>query len=269
MLKPQYGHALVTGASSGLGREFARQLSRSGWALVLVGRKAAALEQTASLLEGPAAAKTLILKADLSERGAAARLHDECKSRGIAVEMLVNNAGSGLFGPCVDLAPDAVESMIALNVASLSSLCSLFGADMAARGSGRILNVGSLVGKFAMPYFAAYSASKGYVISYSLALRAELKASGVRVSCVMPGYIRTDFDERAGIESPKYRSFSKAAGMSAEAVARSALRIAARNRPYAAAGWTNKLASALSTFVPRSALPTLSRPALDLMTEGR
>jgi uncharacterized protein len=266
MLEPTYGCALVTGASGGLGREFARLLSRAGWKLVLVGRNMERLEETRLSLEGALAREAVAIHADLSAPCAAARLRDECAGRGLAIELLVNNAGSGLFGESVRLPADKAESMLALNVIALSSMCSLFGAQMAERRAGRILNVGSLVGKFAMPYFASYAASKSYVLSYSLALRAELRRCGVSVCCVLPGYIRTAFDESAGIGSPAYRAFSERNGMSPESVARSGLRILERDRPYSAAGLRNKISSALSIFVPRSCLPALAKPALDRMT---
>lgn len=263
MLTSKYGYALVTGASGGLGREIARELAAAGWKLILVGRNREKLEETLSSLDGDQARASIILSADLSKPGAAADLFGECERRGLAVELLVNNAGSGLFGKSSELGSEGVESMLALNVLGLTSLCALFGRAMAEKGSGRILNVGSLVGKFAMPYFASYAASKSYVLSYSLALRAELRPSGVGVTCVLPGYIRTAFDERAGIESKAYRSFSNANGMSAAAVARSALRALGRDLPYRTAGGRNRIASALSILVPRSLMPVMTKPVLD------
>jgi uncharacterized protein len=268
MLISKYGFALVTGASGGLGREFARQLAEAGWKLVLVGRNKDKLEETRNSLKGAHAGEVIIIQANLAEPGAAARLFDECRSRGLAIELLVNNAGSGLFGMSAELSNEKVESMLALNMLSLTSLCALFGKAMAETGSGRILNIGSLVGKFPMPYFASYAASKSYVLSYSLALRAELKRSGVSVSCVLPGYIRTAFDEMAGIESPAYRSFSTRNGMSAQAVAKAGLRLLERNRPYGAAGARNRFVSALSIIVPRSLMPVMTKPILDVITRA-
>jgi short-subunit dehydrogenase len=268
MLNPSYGMALVTGASGGIGREFALQLSRAGWRLILVGRNADRLAETRRALDGRTAEESVEIRADLSERGSAAALHEECARRALAVELLVNNAGAGLFGECANLPIDGVEAMLGLNILSLTTLCALFGSDMRSRGSGKILNVGSLAGNFALPYFASYAASKSYVLSYSLALRAELRPSGVSVSCVLPGYVRTLFDESAGIASPAYRSFSERNGMKASAVARSGLGALARDRPYAAAGLRNKITAALSILVPRSALPALAKPLLDRMTRG-
>jgi uncharacterized protein len=269
MLNPSYGMALVTGASGGIGREFALQLSQAGWKLILVGRDRARLGETRLALSGRAAEESVEIQADLSDRGSAAVLHEACASRGLAVELLINNAGAGLFGESAGLPVGRVESMLGLNILSLTTLCALFGADMSAKGSGRILNVGSLAGNFALPYFASYAASKSYVLSYSLALRAELRPSGVSVSCILPGYVRTGFDESAGIASPAYRSFSASNGMDAAAVARAGLGALARDRPYAVAGFRNKISSVLSKLIPRSALPALAKPLLDGMTRGR
>jgi short-subunit dehydrogenase len=266
MLETVYGRALVTGASGGIGREFALQLSRLGWKLILVGRNETRLEETRRALGGDAAERAVAIKADLAGPGAAIELHRTCIERGLEVELLVNNAGAGLFGESVDLSAEGVEAMLGLNVLSLTSLCALFGRDMRAKGSGLILNVGSLAGNFALPYFASYAASKGYVLSYSLALRAELRKAGVSVSCILPGYVRTGFDDSAGIASPAYRAFSERAGMEAAAVARAGLIALDRDRPFAVAGARNKLASTLSKFISRSAMPALAKPILDRMT---
>lgn len=269
MLEPSYGMALVTGASGGIGKEFAIQLSHRGWDLILVGRNEERLEETRRSLDGRRAESSIAIKADLSDRGAGVALHADCRKRGYAVELLVNDAGSGLFGPSTALPAERIESMLSLNILSLTSLCGLFGGDMESRGSGRILNVGSLAGEFALPYFASYAASKSYVLGYSLALRAELRASGVSVSCLLPGYVRTGFDENAGIASPAYRAFSERSGMDAARVARIGLRALGMNRPYAIAGSRNKIASCLAKLVPRSALPAMAKPLLDRMTRGR
>lgn len=172
------GTALVTGASGGIGAEFARALSREGWRLVLAGRNAERLESVRAGLQGPRAKEAIALQADLSEPGAGERLHRACREGGLEVDLLVNNAGSGLLGQSADLPPAALEAMAALNVTALTVLSSLFGRDMRDRGSGRILNVGSFAGLNATPYFAAYAATKSYVLSFSLALRAELKPRG-------------------------------------------------------------------------------------------
>jgi short-subunit dehydrogenase len=206
-----------------------------------------------------------MIVADLSAQGAAQSLHSACRERGLAVELLINNAGSGLFGLCHELSIEKTEAMLGLNIVALSSLCALFARDMGAAGGGRILNVGSLAGNFALPYFAAYAASKSYVLSFSLALRAELKKSGIGVSCLLPGYVKTGFDEAAGITSPAYRSFSESAGMSADAVAKAGLSALDADRPFTVAGFGNKAAALFGRLLPRSAMPALVKPFLDRM----
>lgn len=201
-------YALVTGASGGIGREFAVKLAAEGWAIILVGRNEGRLEAARASLSGANAAASVVLPCDLSTPGAAGRLYRACAERGLSVDLLVNNAGSGVFGDSLSLSPEAVEAMVNLNICALTNLCALFGRDMKARGSGRILNVGSFAGLNATPYFASYAASKSYVLDYTLALRAELSGSGVVVTCLLPGYVRTDFDDNAGIESEAYKKFA-------------------------------------------------------------
>jgi hypothetical protein len=265
MIEPKYGMALITGASGGIGAAFARLLSAGGWSVILVGRDRRKLETTMASLHGPAAKKSTMIVADLSAQGAAQSLHSACRERSLAVELLINNAGSGLFGLCHELSIEKTEAMLGLNIVALSSLCALFARDMGAAGGGRILNVGSLAGNFALPYFAAYAASKSYVLSFSLALRAELKKSGIGVSCLLPGYVKTGFDEAAGITSPAYRSFSESAGMSADAVAKAGLSALDADRPFTVAGFGNKAAALFGRLLPRSAMPALVKPFLDRM----
>lgn len=257
------GHALVTGASGGIGAEFALQLAASGHALILAGRNRGRLESTLGALRGPRAAESLAIPMDLSEQGAASRLHAECAARGLVVDTLVNNAGSGVFGAAVDSDPAAVEAMLRLNVQALASLSALFGRDMKARGRGRILNVGSFAGLQATPYFAAYAASKAFVLDYSLALRAELAGSGVNVSCLLPGYVRTAFDANAGIGSPAYLKFSEANSLDAATVARIGLRALERGKSWTIAGARNRFAAALFSLLPRSFPPRIMRAALE------
>ena len=269
--KQDPGTALVTGASGGIGAEFARALSREGWRLVLAGRNAERLESVRAGLQGPRAKEAIALQADLSEPGAGERLHRACREGGLEVDLLVNNAGSGLLGQSADLPPAALEAMAALNVTALTVLSSLFGRDMRDRGSGRILNVGSFAGLNATPYFAAYAATKSYVLSFSLALRAELKPRGVGVTCLLPGYVRTNFDAAAGIRSAKYLAFSERNAMDAADVAGIGLRALARGRAWTVAGARNRLAATVLGLLPRAAAPALMKASLDglLAKEGR
>ncbi|MFH2114776.1 MAG: SDR family NAD(P)-dependent oxidoreductase, partial [Spirochaetota bacterium] len=250
-------YALVTGASGGIGKEFALLLAAGGKPLVLVGRNGRRLEAVKAELASLQAAGTMVIPCDLAEPGAAARLHAACAEKGLVVDMLINNAGSGLFGQAIDLELKGVEAMVTLNISSLTNLCSLFGRDMRKRGHGDILNVGSFAGLNATPFFASYAATKSYVLNYSLALRAELASAGINVCCLMPGYVRTDFDANAGIESDKYKNFSHANSMGAAEVAKLGLSALARRRPAVIAGTRNRFAAFLFGLLPRSLPPRI------------
>ncbi|PKL22987.1 MAG: hypothetical protein CVV47_17080 [Spirochaetae bacterium HGW-Spirochaetae-3] len=256
-------YALVTGASGGIGKEFATRLAADGWAVVLVGRNSTTLEAVKTGLAGANANAAVVLPCDLSVPGAAERLYAACAEKGLSIELLVNNAGSGVFGESLDLAPAALEAMVNLNVSALTNLCALFGRDMKARGSGRILNVGSFAGLNATPYFASYAATKSYVNAYSLALRAELKDSGVVVTCLLPGYVRTSFDANAGIVSEAYVKFSNANSLGAEEVADIGLEALSRGKASVIAGTRNKFAAFLFGLLPRTAPPAIMKPFLD------
>lgn len=184
---------LITGASSGIGREMARQLAARHCELVLAGRRRAELEQLADRLRTEHGIQVHAITIDLGNTGAAAQLYDEVRQLGIAIDWLVNNAGVGLYGDHAALDGEALEKMLQLNVVTVSTLCRLFGADMLARRSGRILNIASTAAYQPSPYFAAYGASKSFVLNFSEALAKEFEDRGVSVSCLSPGPTATAF----------------------------------------------------------------------------
>jgi len=256
-------YALVTGASGGIGKEFAIRLAAEGWAVVLVGRNVAKLETVKSQLSGANASAAVVIPCDLSVPGASERLYTACEEQGLTIGMLVNNAGSGVFGESLELASASIEAMVNLNVSALTNLCALFGKDMKARGSGRILNVGSFAGLNATPYFASYAATKSYVLNFSLALRAELKTAGVVVTCLLPGYVRTDFDDNAGIDSAAYKKFSNANSLGADAVAAIGLKALSNARGFVIAGARNRVAAFFFGLLPKTAPPAIMKLFLD------
>lgn len=243
--------------------EIAKALAAAGKPVAMVGRSLERLEAARAALPGQA--KRELIAADLSEPGAADALFAECRKRGLSVDLLVNNAGSGLFGESAGQDRAAVDAMIGLNVTALTGLCAAFGADMKAKGAGSILNVGSFVGLNATPYFASYAATKSYVLSYSLALREELKGSGVSVTCLMPGYIRTGFDDAAGASGQAYKRFSDANAMDAKAVAAVGLAALAGKKPYVIAGARNKLMAALFGLMPMTAPPAIMKKFIETL----
>ena len=194
--------ALVTGASAGLGEQFATLFARDGHDVILVARSAARLEPIAERLRLHNV--TLhVMPEDLSKPGAAERLYKAVKEKGLEVGFLVNNAGFGSNGPFLELPVEKEVEMVELNCTSLLELCHYFGKDMAARKTGRILNIASTAGFQAGPYMATYYATKAFVVSFTEALAHELKDSGVTVTCHCPGATATEFAGRAGNDSSR------------------------------------------------------------------
>src|SRR5215471_18290509 len=191
--------ALVTGASRGIGREFARQLAADGHDLVLVGRDAAALDDLARQIGAAHGVAVRSEAIDLSVPGAPEQLWSRLESSSIEVDILVNNAGLGFYGNVHEQDPVALERMLQLNVVALAVLTRLALPGMVSRRRGHILNVGSLVGhQPAGPRMAAYYGSKAFVESFSRGLAAELKGSGVTMTALSPGTTASAFEERSG-----------------------------------------------------------------------
>ena len=256
--------ALVTGASGGIGLEFARQLAARNYDIVLVSRNKEKLAKVKAELETQYNVKGHIIPCDLSRPGSARNLYDNYKQAGIGdLDILVNNAGSGISGESIYQSLDEVDGLMNLNIVSLTDLCILFGRDMATNKAGAILNVGSIAGRNAVPYFASYAASKWYVLGYSLALAAELKSMGVTVTCLLPGFIRTDFDTNARITSDKYKRMAYNAGMMPDKVARMGLRALFRKKVIYTTGLGNKLTSFFTQFVPKTISSRIMKGYLD------
>ena len=193
-------HALITGASTGIGRELAYCFAADHHPLVLVSRNEERLQALRRELQEVQNLDIEVIPWDLSTPEAAAELFAEVQRRQIAVQYLVNNAGFGNFGEVRSLEVGKDEEMLQLNVISLTGLTERFLPEMLARGAGKILNVASTAAFQPIPQMAAYAASKAYVLSYSEALAEELRGSGVTVSVLCPGPTATEFGKRAGVE---------------------------------------------------------------------
>ena len=245
MVDPAFKPAtLITGASSGLGAEFARQCAARGERLILVARRKDRLEQIAAEVGGAE-----IIVADLSEPGAATRVVAEAISRDLWVRTLINNAGFGLIGQFEELSMARQLEMIDLNVRALTNLTYVVLNDMRLRGEGAILNVASTAAFQPGPKMAVYFATKAFVLSLSEALHEELKPHGVAVTCLCPGPTRTEFGEVAGFGGNGL--FDRVA-MNAEEVVRAGLKALDGNRAVVVAGWLNKIGAASTRFAPRS-----------------
>jgi short-subunit dehydrogenase len=255
--------ALVTGAGSGIGREFVRLLLADGVPVLAVSLLQEELDRLAPDLQ-PAPGQLLTLRMDLAEPDAAERLLDWCRDRGLVVGTLVNNAGFACYGEAVSLSPARVASMIALNVTTLTKLAMLVGAEMKARGGGRILNVGSTAGLTPFPEMAAYSATKAYVNSFSVTLDAELRPHGVTVTCLAPGATATGFARAGGIldfagPSRMKALFVEGKAGGPEVVARAGYRALRQGRNFVLAGTLAWAANLASRLVPLRMIPGILR----------
>jgi short-subunit dehydrogenase len=190
--------ALVTGASSGIGRELARLIAADGQHLILVGRSADSLASFARELVAASGVEVLSIVEDLATPGAAGRVFDSVQKHALVVTTLVNNAGAGVYGEFAETRLEDELQIIALNVSALVSLTKLFLPDMLRRKSGRILQVASTAAFVPGPNMAVYYATKAFVLSFSEALRDELRESPVTVSVLCPGPTATNFHHRAG-----------------------------------------------------------------------
>lgn len=236
--------ALITGASAGLGVEFARQLSERGHALVLAARRKERLEELAKEL-GNARAVAI----DLSKKDAAAKLMADVEAAGEQVELLINNAGFGLIGKFAELDAKRERQMIDLNVGTLTDLCRAVAPQMIARKSGGIINVASTAAFQPGPKMAVYFATKAFVLSLTEALHEELKPHGVHVTCLCPGPTRTEFGDVAGFGGNGM--FDRVAMESPEAV-KAGLEGLDKNRAVVVPGAVNKIGAASTRFAPRS-----------------
>jgi hypothetical protein len=190
--------ALITGATSGIGLELSRLLAGGGYDLILVARNPQKLEEVAGELRARHHISVRCEPKDLSEPRAASDLWVELATAGVVVDVLVNNAGVGIYGALLDQDPDALARMLELNISALTSLTRLALPGMRERGWGRILNVASLVAyQPGGPRMAAYYASKAYVLSFSKGLAKELEGTGVSVTTLCPGPTDTAFEEKS------------------------------------------------------------------------
>ena len=235
--------ALVTGASAGLGVEFARQLSKRGHRLVLAARRKERLEELAREL-GNARAVAI----DLSKANAALKLMNDLTANGETVDLLVNNAGFGLIGQFAELDAKREREMVGLNVGVLTDLCRAVAPDMIERRSGGIINVASTAAFQPGPKMAVYFATKAFVLSLTEALHEELKPHGIKVSCLCPGPTRTEFGDVAGFGGNGL--FDRVA-MNAAEVVETGLKGLDSNHAVVVPGWTNKVVAASTRFAPR------------------
>ncbi len=253
---PSRSTALVTGASSGIGRELARVLAAQGHDLILTARHDGPLRELAAEVQSRHGITARVLPEDLATTGGPGRLHARLADDGLAVDVLVNNAGFGEYGPFAASDPERDAAMLQLNVQALTLLTRLLLPGMLARGQGRILNVASTAAFFPGPLMAVYYASKAYVLSLSEALAAEVSGTGVTVTCLCPGPTRTGFQEEAHMEGVR---LVRRPLMDAARVARAGYAGMRRGRTIVVPGMLNRLMILAPRFLPRRMAAALVR----------
>ncbi len=249
--------ALVTGASGGIGEALGRRLAADGHDLVLAARSADKLSVLADQLIADHGIAVDVIASDLSQPGAAAALVAALEGR--AIDVLVNNAGVGLYGPFIESDPGQLAAMLQLNMVSLAELTRALVPAMVARGSGRVLQVASTAAFFPGPLMAGYYATKAFVLSLSEALAHELRGTGVTVTALCPGPIATGFQAGADMGDSKLVKGKRL--MSADECASYAVRAMKRGRVVAIPSMMNRVQVATPRFLPRRFVPGIIRRA--------
>lgn len=246
---PRWSTALVTGASSGIGRAVAVRLAADGVDLVVVARRRALLDALADELSAAHGVGVEVLVADVTDPAQLAEVEARLGADASPVDLLVNNAGLGAQGDFADIPLDWQEGQIRLNVLAPVRLSHAALQGMLARGHGGILNVSSIAGLQPMPHVATYAATKAYLSSFSHALHEEVRHHGVTVTALLPGFTRTEFHEAAGMS----RSVVPGrAWMSADTVARAGLRAVGRGRAQCVPGLGYRILTGISSVTPWS-----------------
>jgi len=248
--------ALVTGASSGIGADVARELADHGHAVTLVARREDRLTALAEELEAKRHVRTDVIACDVSDAGARDRLVEEIRARGLAVSILVNNAGFGSAGPFQELDLDGELRMVRTNVEAVVHLCGVYIPPMIERGEGTVLNVASTAAFQPLPRQGTYSASKAFVLSFTEVLSSDLKGTGVTATALCPGPVRTEFmDQHEGFDvaSPDF------VWMSSEDCARTAVKGLERGKRVVVPGVGNRIGTLAGQHAPRSVLLAAAR----------
>lgn len=260
MTVPRLRTMLITGASSGIGRELARIAASKGHDVVLVARSADKLESLASELTGAHGIAATVIPLDLATESAVDVLVGELDSRDIVIDALVNNAGFGASGPFHVESPERIRQVMQLNVVTLTMLMRRLLPGMVERGRGAVLNVASVAAFNAGPGVATYHATKAFDLSLSLATRRELRGTGVTVSCLCPGPVTTDFQIMAG--QGNVTAAQRRVELSAERVAQAGYDALVRGKALAIPGVSMKFAVQLSRHAPLRVVTAMTGRAL-------
>src|SRR4051794_30392967 len=249
--------AIVTGASSGIGAEIARELASRGHGVTLVARRADKLAELATELAGTGV-RAEVLAADLGDRAARSALLGRVTELGLTPDILVNNAGLSTVGPVAAAEPEVEMNMIEVDVVAVADLCTRFLPGMVERGRGAVLNVASTAAFQPLPGQAGYAACKAFVLSYTRSLGGELRGTGVTATCLCPGPVDTGFGEAAGFDKDDAEASLPAfLWETPEAVARSGVAALDAGLPVAIPGQANRVAAMFAHLTPKRILVPL------------
>jgi short-subunit dehydrogenase len=250
---------LVTGASSGIGEEIARELARRGHGVTLVARREDRLDDLAGELDSDNNVRVETVASDVADESARSQMISEIERRGLTVEVLINNAGYGSAGLFHELEGEKEVGMVQVNVEAVVALCAEYAPKMVGRGRGAILNVASTAAFQPLPRQATYSASKAFVLTFTEALHTDLSGTGVVATALCPGPVETEFEEVAGMDMfDKLPSFAM---LSAEETAEAAVDALDKGKRAVIPKLTNQATAFSGRFVPRSLLLPLMRRA--------
>jgi uncharacterized protein len=251
--------ALVTGASSGLGVDFARELAARGANLVLVARREDLLRQHAEAITARHGVAVAVIALDLATHDAPQALYDRLKAEGKPVDVLVNNAGYGLYGPFHELAWERERAMLELDIITLVHLSKLFVRDMVARDFGYMLHVASIGAYQPSPLYASYGAAKAFVLNFGEALSYELRRTNVRSTVISPGITATEFLKVSGQSATLYQRMMM---MKSADVARIGIEAMLKGRPSVVPGLINAFGAFLPRLMPRRAQAALAEATM-------
>lgn len=240
--------ALVTGASSGLGVDFARHLAARGCNLILVARREHQLRAVQAEISQHYGVDVLIIPMDLAAVGAPQTLYDQIEAEGKQVDVLINNAGYGLYGRFTEIEWEREKNMLELDIITLMHLTKLFVKDMVARNYGFILLVASIGAYQPSPLYASYSAAKSFVLNFGEALNYELSKTNVRCTVISPGITATEFLKVSGQQASLYQ---RLAMMKSEDVTRIGIESMLKGKPSVVPGWLNAISVWSNRLMPR------------------
>ncbi len=241
--------ALVTGASSGIGEDFAHILAENGCHLIIVARRLERLQKLQGMLQVKFGITVEVISMDLSLPTAPQMLYEEVKLKNIQIDVLINNAGAGIFGSFVDIPLEQEINMLNLNILNLVSITKLFLKDMVGRNSGYILNVASLAAYQPMARYASYCAAKSFVLSFTEALNYELKDTQVNITALSPGDTESEFFETAGQTKLSY--LQKHGNKKSRPVAKAGIQAMLIGKSNVIPGWMNSIAAFFFRLLPR------------------